>query len=770
MSTKSELQSQESECTSVADWVDLATRALEDPADLEYATELAGKGEMDCQDPADYVALARFYGQKLANTDYVDELLEQAEDACFEPMEYAEVGHAYATLTGNTEKGAALIREAKDSAPDSELLRLSGYARAAGDEELATALFNQATEGLSDIDQFVEMATELANSDQIEAAKSLLKSAERHLQSVEDTVSLAAIYTDKLDDQTAARTLLESAEMDCQFPADYTALAKGFVEILNEPDRVDDLLEEAADIAMEGSEFLDVAYGFLDLKQDAPTALEHFRQAVADTNDRSVLQDIAKTAATRLNDSEFARECYEKTASKITNPGDLVKLAVEGWDTLGDPDYTKTLFEQAREKLVNANELIALAESVVQTLNDTELVRSIYQDAGTQVDSFSGVERILTSQRATVEDAALTLTLVERMQTLADSCAELIKAFDAAQTGELAPEFCRDILTAAEDRAASPGDLEAVIAAVQKFATDDQEWLTSLADKLARRQANQAKYAEIQAQQKQASSALEFMRLARRVISELDDGAYARKLIDEGLEGLDEQNFDVSLWLMAIEIAAIDLDDIELVKTITRAATSGCTHFSSAYVLARKLNESLKPPHRTALVGEILSDWDARLSAASDRIKLAKAVIQISDDIEWAVRIIDSLDTTSLDLLQLAQLGELAEMAGQTDKAREFFMLAVAGCETTSDLTRLMHRLQTGGADESHRKDLYQAGRDRLADATERLRWTEGILLHFDDQQWAKAEYDRLDSEVPDEVLRAAFAASRRQRLEKRFY
>ncbi len=765
-----QLQSVESECVSVNDWVNLAIRALEDPPEQDYAQELAGKAEMECQDPADYVTLATFVAQNLNDTDSAEELLEQAEEACFEPMEFAQVGQAYATLMGHSEKGIALVREAVDSASGSDLVTLSGYAHKAGDEQLASSLLSKATANFTQLEQFLEMATDLVNSDQHEAARGIFKSAERHLQSVADSVSLAATYSRLLDDQTQARTLLESAEMDCQFPADYTALAKGFMEVLNEPDRIDDLLEEATDIAMEGEEFLDVAFGYLDLKEDTNAALENFRQAVADISDRDKLQTIAKTAATRLDDSKFALECYEKTAEKITTPGDLVKLAVESWETLGNSAYTTGLFERAREKMANANDLVSLAESVTETLNDVNLVSSIYRNAGAQVDSFTGLERILASQRNTIEDASLTSELVERMKALATSSTELINTFEAAQPGSQDHDFLRSILTEAEDSAANPADLEAVIRAVEKFASDDRDWLTSLADKLARRQANQAKYAEIQAQQKKATSALEFLRLARRVIGELDDAAYARKLIDEGLAGSGEQNLDVSVWLFAIEIASLDLKDIELVRDIAKAASVSCTHFSSVYILVRKLNESLEEPHRTELTQQILSDWESQLSLATDSIKLAKAVVSLSGDAQWANEILDSICAQDLELLQWAELGELARQIGDIEKSNKFYLSAITKCENVSNLTQLMQRMRVGGAEEQQRKDVYREGRGRLSDILERLRWTEGILLNFSDADWATAEYNQLESEVSDDLMRTAFRASRRQHLDKRFY
>ena len=130
---------------------------------------------------------------------------------------------------------------------------------------------------------------------------------------------------------------------------------------------------------------------------------------------------------------------------------------------------------------------LPLAESVVQTLNDRDMVCAIYRDAVTACDSFSELERILASQRAALNDAELTLETLDRMKLLAADSAELVAAFTAARSSSQNSEMCRSILVDAENAAASPTDLESVIAAVRDFASDDEVWMSNLEDKLGSR-------------------------------------------------------------------------------------------------------------------------------------------------------------------------------------------------------------------------------------------------------------------------------------------
>ena len=198
-----------------------------------------------------------------------------------------------------------------------------------------------------------------------------------------------------------------------------------------------------------------------------------------------------------LNNPELALQCYQKIADIITSPGDLVKLAVNCWETLECHQwgyyYTRDLFDAVKAKMANALDLATLAESVVQTLNDRDMVCAIYRDAVTACDSFSELERILASQRAALNDAEVTLKTLGRMKLLAADSAELVATFTVARSSSQDPEMCRSILVDAENTAASPADLESVIAAVRDFAPDDQAWMSNLADKLESLGANQAK-------------------------------------------------------------------------------------------------------------------------------------------------------------------------------------------------------------------------------------------------------------------------------------
>ncbi len=766
MAHKSEIESLESQCDSVKDWVDLARKALAEPADPDYARELAGKAELECQDPGEYVQLAELFIKDLDDRDYAADLLEQAEDACFEAMEFAEVGCAYAALLDEKEKGSGLIRDAVDDASGTDLIQLADYAAKAGDSELSNSLLAKVTGDLKQVSDFQELAQKLVSAGNTDEARQVFKGAERYLDTVADTVAYAASFIELFDDRAQAGNLLENAIMDCQFPADYTALAAGYREVLDDADKIDELLDEAVESAMEGAEFVDVAYGFWNLKNDAENAAKYFTQALPDISDRSVLLEIASVAAAELKATELARECYDKAAGKITSASDLLKLAVETWEQLGDRAYSANLFQQAQDKMANAGDLVSLAESVMNTLGDQAMVMDVYRKAAGGIDSYTGLEKIFQSQRTTINDDDVSLEILERMQSLAESTSELVKVFTLADPIAGSEAFRRSVLKLADDATAGPADIQSVIDSVKSLAPDDETWLSGLEDRLRRWEANREKYAQLQKEEKQLSTALEFLRLAKRVVRDLDDRAYAGKLLEHARKLMSETDFDVSLWQTLLEMSARDLDDSDLAREVALAASEASPHFSSVYQLVRSVSGSMSADAGEEVNRRILTDWSGKMTDPADRIRLAKTILEVLQDHPWVQGILD--ENIDAGQLQLVELGLIAAEIDNPTQATDCYFNAIGKCTTTNQITQVIHRLKSAGVDSQLCQKLYDAGKACLEDVNEKLRWTEGILTNFADYDWARQEYDQLQPEVTGEAMMAAFSTSRRQRLERR--
>ena len=770
MTAKAELQTLESQCTTVSDWLEIAERALADPADSEYARELVSKAELDCQEPKEYIQLAEFYMSSLNDSNYAEELLEQGEDACFKSMEFAEVGSAYCVLLNNNEKGLPLIEEAAKTANNTEKIVLAEYAANAGQSELAQSLMNDATASLDSLKGFQEMSESLISIGKNHQARMILSGAERHLSSVADTVEYANLIVSLFDEKEKAKTLFEDVEVDCQFPADYVALANGFIQSLGDTDKAGELLEEGAGLAMEGEEYLEIAKAHLNITEDRESALKNFKQAVSDLSDREKILDIANIAATQLGDSEFAQKCYEKAADKVSTPGDLVKLAVNSWELIENTGFSLKLFTEAKSKMANAGDLVFLAESVSKTLGDTNFVETVYRDASELVSNFSGLIQIISSLQQTIENSSITKDILHRMESVAKTTAEFLTIFQKASQIDSNSDFCISLIEAAEENANSPADFQSVIDTVKIYSPENNAWISSLDSKLQKRQANQVKYAEFKKLENNISTSLGFIRLAKRVLRELDDAEYARNLINNAQELLEASNFDISTWIALIEFVAVNLEDNKLASEFATKAASNCNHFSSAYRLAYQLKKFLPESDNLQTVRQILDEWETKSQTEIQQVRFIKAVWDITQDSPQVERLLEQCNNDNFNLYQLSELVSVALDAGYHNCVNELCQAAKTKINDASQLVSFVSLLRLYGAPHSKCVEFYSDGKQLLKDDKDLLRWIEGIYELFNDPKWATDERNKLSDKQSDLQRKWVIGNNQKHQFEYRYF
>ena len=132
------------------------------------------------------------------------------------------------------------------------------------------------------------------------------------------------------------------------------------------------------------------------------------------------------------------------------------------------------------------------------------------------------------------------------MKQLSETTAELIETCRVAHDMLGDQEFIDSLLKATDESAFNPSDLESALSTVAEFHRDALDWQRRLRDKLERRSANQAKYAEIERLEKQVSTAIDTIRLGHRAVAELDDSSYAPTLFERAKVQLESIHYDVS--------------------------------------------------------------------------------------------------------------------------------------------------------------------------------------------------------------------------------
>jgi hypothetical protein len=771
MNETSDLRSHETECQSVTDFTELAAQAVA-AGDTGYARELLGKAEMQCQFPGDYVILANAFADSLKEIDYARDLLEQAEQACFEPMEYAEVANSVGTVLGDPQRARELLNEAVDQATDAkDIMLLAHYAEnAANDSDLAVALRQKVEAQCKELGDFRAIAEAMRDFGDVATAQSLYKKAARHCSNMAATVTYARGVMEMFSDSAWTKQTLDDAEADCQFPKEFVELAGAYQSLLNDDDKVRDLLAQGAEFAMSGTEYADLADGYWDLIADKDAAAQSYRKALDDLSDRQQLLTIAETAADKLSDTELAKEIYSKLEAKATSPADLMKLASVAFAALKDREYSSTLLTKAEQQIAGAHDLIGLADQVIEQLGDEARAAGILDKALQCTDEFAGLEKMLSAAQGRLGDRGLLYRVLQKMTDTAQSTTELLAAQKHAGAHLDDDPLVTELLVLAEDRVATLADLKAVAAVVEQQHGDDETWRGRLADKLATREANQHKYAEFQQREVRCVVARQYMRLADDVMVSVNDPHLARKLFAAAEQLIESQSFDLDQYVQLMQSIGCCLADQDWIERLFGAALARCDQFAGRSRLAQVATQTFSDGEfgrRLAL--SVFADQTEKVAASSgmmERYKLARGVMQITGDRDWAAKLAADSAEHAVDHLDWALLARLATELGDAKRATEWYRLAAGQCRDAAEFIQLADQLTADHVDSDFRKDVYRGGRE-LTDPIERLRWIEGIVEGFSDSQWARSEYERAQDTLSGDAIRAAYKVSRRQWLDR---
>ncbi len=774
MVAKAELEARAAQCDSVEDYVLLAGEALAEPADSEYARELLQEAESKSQFPVEFVKVAEVLGGPLEDRDSAAELYSQAEDMCFDGSEFLTVGVSLASTLGDKDKSRELINkgigELKDPA---EIIKLASVAeKVLGDDELATSLFARVEENCKSLEDYRDLAEKVKKTGDAETAGTVYAKAERYLSDVSSRVEYAAGAKEILGDTELAAKILAELESDCQFPAEFVALAQGFKTILDDDSQIDSLLQQGADFAMTGEEHLDLAKGYFELKGDREAAGSSYRSALADINDREKLLEMARSIATDLDDRDFAKEVYAKAEGKITSPGDLVKLGLSILDDLDDKEYVGEIFGRAEQKMANALDLIGLAGQYINRLEDGDRAAAVYRKGLEKTDEYAGLSSLLDAVTGKLSDSPLVGEILAKMEHKAESTVELLKLNDKVAQLMDDKEFSRRLLGAGEDRVSSLNELKAVVEAVSRDFGDDDVWNQRLAQKLQKREANQALYTEFQGREKSCKTPKQTMALASEIMDKLDDAFFARKL----LAGVDEAfssgtTLDFSLYRKLIEVVDSGIGDGDWAAQLLDKAAGKFSDFSGVKQLVDTASSLTNPENGRKLATGYLESYASALPedvGTSDLLRLGRLRLDALGDAESVVTLVRKATESTANHLDLVSLGKLAADAGDDVLASECYEKAVVACSGAGQLMQISRRLRSYGATDDTLRNLYQKGEKAGFEGLDKLHWAEGIIDLFNDRDWARRAYDAIKDNLNNDTTRATYNASRKHRLERR--
>lgn len=703
MATRDELKDQASTCTDAASCAALAKQALAEPADADYAKELLEKGESYCSFPDHYVSVAEGY-VAAGDKDKATALYDEAAGACFDASEKALVGYSIALHLGDKDKGRALLEEAiGETSNTNQLLTYAGYVQEAlQDNALANKLFGKVTGNCKTIADYQKLATDIKKEGNENAARMVFKKAEPSSNDTQDVVDYAAGLKELFGDDAAVESALSEAEGGCMFPAQFVVLAGGFMKLLGNKDKAEELLENGKNFAMSGQENLDLATGYASLLGDQSTAADMYNVALNEFSTKDELLNLASAAAANMDDKTIAGKAYDKLASKLNTVADLSMLAKAVNDNLGDKDKVASIYAAAEGKADTASVLVNLAGEVSATLQNADKTNSLYAKAVDSCKVFTDSASVLDALAKSTPDAALATSALNKALSLTETNAQVL---DVAQRAQKlgSNDIAIQALDKAEANVSSLDEMRKLAASAKQLAADDTERNSRIADKLAKREASQARYVEFQNQEKTLTKSNQFIDLAGKVVEELDDKSYATQLLttaEEKMQAAGSFSF-ASYQPLILAVGNLVKDNAWLSRLLDLAASNAGT-FAQVRSLGETVCKQLADSDfgkawTNKFYGDQLAKLESGNASAFEFKKLASAVKEHLGDDAQAQQILDKAEAKADNLFHFAYLAELAQKWGNSDKAASLYDKAADACKDTSQYQQLAGLMQSAG-------------------------------------------------------------------------
>jgi tetratricopeptide (TPR) repeat protein len=773
MATKKDLESRAADCKSVDDFVTLAQEALADPANKAYAKTLLQKAELNCQMPLDYIRTAEIAAGSLEDMDYAGELYDQAEDMLFEVAEFTAFAHGMAVYMDKKDKALEYLQKAAEKASQlKEFLMIANQAKQdLDDEELAKSLLAKVEEKAKGLDDYRDLAQSILEAGDSESARGFFKKAARFCDDIPATINYAREIINLFDDKDWAQRTLDEAETDCQFTKQFVELAHGYKDLFEDGEKVNELMDQAAEFCMTGEEQIDLAEGYWSLLGDKDKAAESYQKALSEITDKQALLKLASKVATELNNNALAKTIYAKAESRMSSASELGKLAQAVVADLGDREYAAQVYERATQNLSNPNDLANLAGELISQLGNKEQAIGVYRKAYERAGDVKQLLNLASQVDDNLADKNFAREILEKAVSAAQESPILVEIANKILSVLEDKTMAARVIESAEERITSLGELKTVTQTIKTHFSDDTDWISRVDEKLAKREANQAKYNVFQQLENKAENLIEHLRLAERVMEELEDKFYARKLLASAEQVYRQQGYDFNQGQSLILAINNHLDDQKWIKQLLDDAAERCANFACLHAVGETASVHLTDTKAgTSLAKGYYQAWEKGLDEnrdkdAYDYTKLAKVVDNELGDHTWALALVDKAAQRGGDHFAFAEMGAIANHAGNSDKAKQLYQQAAAACANPEQLQQLVKRMKAAEVDSNYIRELYAQSQSMLKTPLQRLHWAEGIIQLFQDKNWARQEYDKLSSEFSSGVDALQFKASQQSRL-----
>jgi hypothetical protein len=557
-----------------------------------------------------------------------------------------------------------------------------------------------------------------------------------------------------------AKAALDKVAGDAMFTKDFVTLAIGY-QALGDAGKAKDMLGQGADFAMDGSEKMAVGMGQWLALSDAAAAAKALAGALKEVSATEELYGLAAVVA-ELNDATLFGQIIDKIKTKCGRAGDFARLAklVAGSDKAKGVE----VINEGAAKYSSPADLIALS-GAMNEIDPTAAV-ALYAKALDSAKDFTAVMQVLKAAEGNPEFSKAVLAKGGELATSSD---ELIQLADACATGGDAASAA-DMLTKAEEAVGNLFDMRKVVDAVEKHLPADAARIERVKGKLVKREANQAKYTELQNEEAKCKTIKQFITLADRIMAELEDAAYAGKILSLAEAQMRAEGGFHFARFKSLILGVDRLGDKEWLGKLLDESVANAADFvwfrEIVLTCATEMKDAEYGKARARTYAEARTLGDS----AYDYTKMAETVQTALGDSAMAAKLLGDAASRATDHYALAHTAKLYRDIGDNAAANALFAKAAAACASGDQCVQLANRLKSYELPASEIVPLMDTCGGHMNSTNDKLRWAEGVADLLLDSAWAEKAYIAIASSFSSETDKKRLELSRQMRMGYRYF
>ena len=558
-----------------------------------------------------------------------------------------------------------------------------------------------------------------------------------------------------------ARKALDKVAGDAMFTKDFVTLAIGY-QALGDAAKAKEMLGQGADFAMDGSEKVAVGMGQWLALSDAAAAAKALAGALKEVSATEELYGLADVVA-ELNDATLFGQIADKIKTKAGRAGDFARLAkmlAKG----GNVAKASEIINEGAAKYGSPADLIVLSGAMGEI--DPAAAGALYDKALDSAKDFTALMQVLA---AAAGNAEFTKAVLGKGGAIAQSTGEYLQLVEAnASISDAAG--VTEMLGRAEDAVNNLDDMRKIVDAVAKHAASDAERVARLKDRLAKREANQAKYLAIQNEEEKAKTVKQFIGLADRIMAELEDASYAAKLLGSAEDIMRGEGAFHFARFKPLILAVDRLGDKQWLGKLLDESVASAADF----VWFREIVMTCASELKDAEYGKARARQFAEARELGDNpydyTKMAETVQTALGDSALAAKLLGDAASRAQDHYALAHTAKLYRDIGDNAAANALFAKAAAACASGDACVQLATRLKSYELPASEIAPLMSACGGKLASASDKLRWAEGVSDLLLDGAWAQQAFNGIAGSFASGADKKRFELSRQMRMGYRFF